>query len=100
MTQGPVRSTVPIQAHGVHDVSHVLQSRQPAAQSVVQEEEEKLQKNMAALAAAAVGLQDNKRRDLDKKLKDAAKKGLSSVDDQVKNRYARKKTNGGHAALA
>ncbi|CBJ32504.1 GBP4, guanylate-binding proteins [Ectocarpus siliculosus] len=57
---------------------------QPAAQDVVQEEEEKLQKNMAALVAAAVGLQDKKRRDLDKQLKDAAKKGLSSVDDQAK----------------
>lgn len=84
-----MRSTVAIQAHGVNAVSHVLQSGQPAAQNVVQEEEEKLKKNMEALAAAAVGLQEKKRRDVDKKLKDAAKEALLSVDNQVKKRYAR-----------
>ncbi|CAM9142812.1 unnamed protein product [Ectocarpus sp. 8 AP-2014] len=73
-----------IESAKISAVTEFQHLAQPAAQDVVQEEEERLQKNMAALVAAAVGLQDKKRRDVDKQLKDAAKKGLSSVDDQAK----------------
>lgn len=57
---------------------------QTVAHDVFQEEQEKLKKTLAALAAAAVGLQKEKRRKLDDKLEKCAKKAMTVVDDQVR----------------
>lgn len=59
---------------------HVSQS---IAHDTVQEEQEKMENTLAALAAAAVGLQDTKRRNLDHTLANFAKKAMAVVDDQV-----------------
>ena len=42
-----------------------------------------MENTLAALAAAAVGLQDEKRRNLDRMLANFAKKAMAVVDDQV-----------------
>lgn len=67
-------------------VPHVCQS---VPRDIVQEEQEKLEKNLATLVAAAVGLQKKKRLDLDNTLANFAKKAMTTVDNQVRARYLR-----------
>lgn len=57
---------------------------QNAARDIIQEEQQKLEKTLAALIAAAVGLQDKKHRDLDNMLAKYAKKAMAVVDDKVR----------------
>ena len=57
---------------------------QAVAHDVIQEEQKKLKKTLAALSAAAVGKQSEKRRNLDSRLAILAKKATAVVDEQVR----------------
>lgn len=56
---------------------------QTVADDIVREEQEKLEKNLAAVAAVAISLQKEKRRNLDKKLENLAKDAMAKVDEKV-----------------